>query len=101
MQKAKFTRTKEDFTCGHCGTQVCGNGYTNHCPQCLWSKHVDLNPGDRSAHCGALMAPTALEQKRGEWVIVLACTRCRHVRRNRAAHNDNIAAFISAQSESH
>ena len=24
------------------------NGYTNHCSQCLWSKHVDINPGDRS-----------------------------------------------------
>lgn len=42
-----FTKTVEDFICAHCGTHVRGNGYTNHCPECLWSKHVDNNPGDR------------------------------------------------------
>ena len=31
-----------------------GNGYTNHCPKCLWSKHVDINPGDRGANEQAL-----------------------------------------------
>jgi Zn finger protein HypA/HybF involved in hydrogenase expression len=47
-----FKRTIEDFTCEHCGEQVTGNGFTNHCPQCLWSKHVDIDPGDRLALCG-------------------------------------------------
>lgn len=36
-----FTRVIEDFICENCGTEVKGNGYTNHCPKCLWSKHVD------------------------------------------------------------
>ena len=41
-----FTRNIEDFTCEHCGATVKGNGYTNHCPMCLWSKHVDVDQGE-------------------------------------------------------
>ncbi|MEK7158524.1 MAG: RNHCP domain-containing protein, partial [Patescibacteria group bacterium] len=43
-----FQRRVEDFTCESCGAQVTGDGYTNHCPQCLVSKHVDVYPGDRA-----------------------------------------------------
>jgi hypothetical protein len=57
----KFTRRIEDFLCGNCGATVTGDGYTNHCPACLWSQHVDINPGDRAAACGALMRPSAVE----------------------------------------
>ena len=59
----RFSRRTEDFTCEHCGTKVKGNGYTNHCPQCLYSKHVDINPGDRLSDCGGLMEPIDIEQK--------------------------------------
>ena len=57
----KFQRTIEDFTCEQCNFAVKGNGYTNHCPKCLWSKHVDVNPGDRAATCGGLMEPIGAE----------------------------------------
>ena len=53
----RFTRTIENFTCGICGTEVKGSGYTDHCPKCLWSEHVDIFPGDRKAECGGLMEP--------------------------------------------
>jgi len=59
----KFQRQKEDFVCGECGTTVSGTGYTNHCPQCLWSMHVDVNPGDRAAACGGMMEPKKVEKK--------------------------------------
>jgi len=59
-------RTVEDFTCENCGTEVKGNGYTNHCPSCLWSKHVDNNPGDRESVCGGMMKPIGVLVKRGE-----------------------------------
>jgi len=52
-----FTRNIENFTCERCGAAVEGNGFTNHCPACLCSKHVDINPGDRAAargQCSAL-----------------------------------------------
>jgi len=47
----KFQKKKEDFKCEKCGREVIGTGYTNHCPDCLWSKHVDVNPGDRQSKC--------------------------------------------------
>jgi len=69
MQTKNFQRTIEDFQCEHCGANISGNGYTNHCTECLWSKHVDINPGDRAATCGGLMRPTSLENENGEYVI--------------------------------
>ena len=39
-----FKRKIEDFVCGNCGEKIKGDGYTNHCLQCLWSKHVDITP---------------------------------------------------------
>lgn len=71
----KFQRCTEDFDCGHCGFRVQGNGFTNHCPQCLWSAHVDINPGDRAATCRALMEPIAVRPLRHDWhcACVLGC----------------------------
>lgn len=89
-----FRRNKENFVCEHCGTSVAGNGYTNHCPQCLWSKHVDIDPGDRAAVCGGLMRPVWIEIDRNEHVITHACTRCPHTRRQRVAANDAHDALL-------
>ena len=70
----KFQKRKEDFVCEHCGAEVKGNGYTNHCPKCLWSKHVDIFPGDRLEDCGGLMEPVAVEAKKaGKYTIVHKC----------------------------
>ena len=68
---AFFQKKIENFTCGDCGAKVKGNGYTNHCPVCLWSKHVDVNPGDRQNICGGMMRPVAVEFDHGEYMIVL------------------------------
>lgn len=91
----KFTRTTEDFTCEHCGSVVVGDGYTNHCPQCLWSQHVDVNPGDRAATCGGMMEPVGMVHKDGEQVIVQTCTRCGHTRKNKRQLNDSTEALIA------
>ncbi len=76
----KFQRKIEDFVCENCGQFVVGNGYTNHCPKCLWSKHVDNNPGDRQNDCGGLMEPTEAFLKKGEWVLIHRCQKCREKR---------------------
>ncbi len=70
-------RTIEDFICEKCGTSVKGNGYTNHCPVCLWSKHVDKTPGDRAEECNGLMKPVGVEVNRGEIDRVIhRCQKC-------------------------
>lgn len=90
----KFTKKVENFICENCGKSVIGNGYTNHCPFCLYSKHVDINPGDRSCTCGGLMKPIEIQQKNGEFVILHKCTKCGFERKNKIQENDDINKII-------
>lgn len=90
----KFQRKIEDFTCEHCQAFVKGNGYTNHCPHCLWSKHVDINPGDRQEICQGLMEPIFLENKGEDWIIVYRCVQCGFKRKNKRAKEDNLSKFL-------
>lgn len=94
MTSKKFQRTKEDFLCGKCGFFVRGSGYTNHCPQCLWSKHVDVNPGDRRATCLGLMEPVGVEVKGGEYTIFHRCTQCGFEKKNKASKEDNFDVLL-------
>jgi hypothetical protein len=91
----RFTKTKEDFVCEHCGTAVTGDGYTNHCSNCLWSKHVDVMPGDRTESCQGLMEPIGLESKGGNYTIIHRCQKCKTERRNRTATPDNFEAMLA------
>ena len=91
----QFQRRKEDFVCEHCGVKVHGNGYTNHCPNCLYSKHVDINPGDRAETCGGLMEPIDFELKDGNYVIVHRCQKCGFIRRNKTSPNDNFETVLA------
>ncbi|MBC8465163.1 MAG: RNHCP domain-containing protein [Parcubacteria group bacterium] len=90
-----FRHMKEDFVCEKCGMHVAGNGYTNHCPKCLWSKHVDIHPGDRAASCGGMMKPESFFIKRTEEYIVHTCKVCGHVKNNRVASEDDRDAVIA------
>jgi len=90
----KFTRTIENFTCIVCGTEVKGTGYTDHCPNCLWSVHVDIYPGDRQAECGGLMEPIGAMQQRRTWRIYYRCQKCGYERFNDAVPGDNFEKII-------
>lgn len=90
----RFTKNIEDFTCAHCGAVVFGNGYTNHCPKCLWSRHVDNNPGDRAANCGGMMEPISVESSGNGFIITHKCSVCGHTRRQHASENDDIDEII-------
>lgn len=94
MSGKRFQRTIEDFTCEHCGREVHGNGYTNHCPSCLWSKHVDNNPGDRMSKCGGMMEPIALEGSSPDYMIVQRCQLCGFERRNSVQPEDSEEAIL-------
>ncbi|MCL1902358.1 MAG: RNHCP domain-containing protein [Alphaproteobacteria bacterium] len=95
----KFTRNIEDFTCLNCGRAVAGNGYTNHCPECLYSRHVDINPGDRASSCGGAMRPIGVETTGGTNIIIHKCEKCGHVMRIRANDNDNMIAIIKLSAD--
>lgn len=89
-----FQKNIEDFKCENCGNHVTGDGYTNHCPECLWSKHVDNNPGDRESECCGLMEPIKIEMEKGEFVITHRCQRCLYEKRNRISKGDKYEKLI-------
>jgi hypothetical protein len=99
VPSTKFKRNIENFTCEHCGAEVVGNGYTNHCPKCLWSKHVDIHPGDREAECKGMMRPTGIEGKEGEWVIVHTCEKCGLEKRNKVGKEDEMGSVFAVAKE--
>lgn len=98
-EEKRYQKKVEDFVCENCGHIVRGSGYTNHCPECFFSKHVDINPGDRAADCGGLMEPIALEGAVGHEKIVFRCRNCGHTRRNKLQPGDDrrkLAAMVRA-----
>ena len=96
---SSFIRTKEDFTCEKCEFFVKGNGYTNHCPECLWSKHVDVFPGDRKGGCRGMMDPIGVEVKNKEYTIIHKCTKCGHIKPNKAVKEDNFQMVVQISAE--
>lgn len=95
----KFIKTKEDFTCERCGHKVKGSGYTNHCPKCLWSKHVDINPGDRAAACGGLMKPVDLYFGKQKWIIEHQCQSCGYKSKDKIRENDDFDEAVRLEKE--
>jgi predicted RNA-binding Zn-ribbon protein involved in translation (DUF1610 family) len=92
------------FTCTHCGGYVTtaqassGVRNRNHCPYCLWSRHVGLySAGDRLAACKAPMFPIGLTLKAthnryradsGELMLIHLCSDCGSLSINRIAADD-------------
>lgn len=90
----------ESFTCKVCGRLVVPNGagsdHRNHCPYCLTSMHLDIEPGDRGADCGGAMEPVAVwVRKNGEWAIIHRCKICGALSSNRIAADDNPMKLMS------
>jgi hypothetical protein len=94
MPSLKFKKKKEDFVCENCGAEVVGDGFTNHCPKCLYSKHVDIFPGDRTADCGGLMKPISAEESGGEWSVVHHCLKCGKEQKNKISSDDNFDEVV-------
>ena len=93
METKRFKKNDEGFICRACGKEVLPLGYTsrNHCPFCLSSLHVDINPGDRANDCGGILRPIqALPDAKRGYIIVHRCEKCGAVVRNKAAHEAKI-----------
>ncbi len=88
-ESKRFFKRTENFTCEACGTKVKGTGFTDHCPTCLWSKHVDVNPGDRVSECGGLMRPVRATHNRNSFIIEYECKKCKYRKKVQAAKGDN------------
>ena len=97
MDVSKLIEIDEEFVCENCGKEVKKLKYScrNHCPYCLHSKHVDINPGDRMEKCHGDLEPLSLkiDSKKG-YVIIFKCKKCGAIKRNKAAKDDNIDLIV-------
>lgn len=106
-----YFEINSDFTCVHCRNYVsarqmlAGVQNRNHCPYCLWSRHMDLfKAGDRMAACKAPMQPIGLTLKAshkkyasvtgGEMMLVHLCSGCEKISINRIAADDVSAVIL-------
>lgn len=83
-----MSRKKEntEFVCENCSQTILplSNGsYRNHCPFCLYSKHMDIIPGDRNNMCHGLLRPIGVKYHSKKGIqIVHKCVKCGEVKVN-------------------
>lgn len=93
----KFNELDEGFICDNCQKEVKPLGYTSrdHCPYCLYSKHVDINPGDRKNNCKGLLEPTQIEKFKDTFKIIYKCQKCKQEHKNIIARDDDMSKIIA------
>lgn len=108
---ARIRPNEQEFKCVQCHQYVscapivAGVQNRNHCPACLWSRHMDwLEAGDRLSGCRAPMQPIGLTTKRsknkyarerdGELMLIHRCTGCAKIVINRIGGDDSPAAIL-------
>ena len=97
MNSPKFTKNDSGFECLYCGEKVSPLGYTsrNHCPKCLVSLHIDVNPGDRKNECMGLLIPIGVSysNKKG-YIIKYKCEKCGQIGYNKSAKDDDFQTLL-------
>ena len=93
----KFNTLDEKFRCENCKRHVDTLKYSSrdHCPFCLYSKHVDINPGDRSNNCKGMLVPIDIEKFKDTYKIIYRCEKCGVYRKNIMAKDDDMNAIIN------
>lgn len=92
----QFSKLDEEFVCEHCKKNVSNLKYTSrdHCPYCLYSKHVDINPGDRKNECKGLLKPIGIEKFKDSYKIIYQCEKCNKIHKNIMAKDDDMDMII-------
>lgn len=92
----KFNMIDESFICEKCNNKVEKLEYSarDHCPLCLYSKHVDINPGDRANECKGLLKPIGIEKFKSTYKIIYKCEKCNQLHKNIIAIDDNFDLIV-------
>ena len=104
VDRLTYRADTQEFRCRRCkmmvGPPLWGGSHRNHCPFCLYSRHVDgRSPGDRASTCGGLMEPVgSFVRGKGEHVVVHRCLGCGFQRHNRIAGDDDYERVLSLPS---
>ena len=92
----RFNMIDESFTCENCGKTIEPLVYSarDHCPYCLFSKHVDKLPGDRANECHGLLEPIKIEKFKNTYKIIYKCQKCHQTHKNIMANDDDMNIII-------
>lgn len=92
-----FNKLDEEFICENCKKEVKKLKYTSrdHCPFCLYSKHVDINPGDRKNNCKGMLKPIGIEKSKKTFKIIYECIKCHELHKNIVATDDDFNKIIN------
>ena len=92
----KFNMIDDEFICENCHQKISKLNYTarDHCNYCLYSKHVDINPGDRANNCHGLLVPIDIEKFKDTYKIIYKCEKCHEIHKNIMAIDDNMDEII-------
>ena len=93
----KFNMIDEEFRCLNCNNLVPPLNYSarDHCNKCLYSRHVDNMPGDRSNNCKGLLEPIGIEKYKNTYKIIYKCQKCHTIHKNIMANDDNYDEIIN------
>ena len=97
-----FHELDEGFICENCGKEVIPLEYSSrdHCPYCLYSKHVDIQPGDRLNSCRGFLKPIDVEKYKDTYKIVYQCEKCGKIHKNIMAKDDDLNEVIRISAHS-
>lgn len=97
----RFRQLDEGFVCEHCQKEVSPLNYSSrdHCPYCLYSKHVDINPGDRQNTCLGLLMPIEIEKYKDTYKIIYQCNKCHQLHKNIIAKDDDMNEIIKISTQ--
>ena len=92
----RFNMIDESFVCENCGKTIEPLVYSarDHCPYCLFSKHVDILPGDRANECHGLLEPIKIEKFKNTYKIIYKCQKCHQTHKNIMANDDDMNIII-------
>jgi len=92
----KFNMIDEEFICENCNKKIEKLNYTarDHCNHCLYSKHVDIMPGDRANDCKGLLKPIGIEKYKNTYKIIYKCIKCNQLHKNIMATDDDFNKII-------
>ena len=93
----RFNELDEGFICIHCGKEVLPLGYSSrdHCPYCLYSIHIDINPRDRQNTCLGMLRTIGIEKYKDTYKILYKCEKCNKNHKNIIAKDDDMNEIIN------